>query len=503
MQENRQNGHLYMPPEEYLSALEKLINHNKDSYQMPEGDLRAFANEAFGSGEIIYSRGCIYLKNDHMNEHGCAVLMARRIAYDRSRSIVPFPGEIVSEISISPEQESAVRMALMHNTSIITGGQGTGKTTTLQTLLKMYNGDKAKILLCAPTGRAARRMAEATGYPAFTIHKSFGLGSEDSDENDTVIRRSWELVVMDEASMADQWIMFQILRRLSPETKLVIVGDSDQLPSVGPGNVLHELLQVKEIPRVQLKQVFRQAANSAIAENARRVAAKETELTYDDSFVFVPVNKQAEAMDIICELYKRASSKLGADKVQILTPQRKNGECGANTLNTIIQMMIQGNVKAGKKVFNDYFCVGDPVIQIKNQKGIYNGDIGVVSEAMPNVKVDFPSLDLSRTYDNEALQMLELAYALTVHKSQGSEYPIVIIPVLREHRFMLTRNLFYTAISRGKQRVVLVGRKSAIKKAILTEDTSKRLTLLASRIQRELSRMENKLCVSEKIKESA
>lgn len=499
MGENRQSGHLCIEPDGFLKALKKALNHKKASYIFEDADLRPMANDTLRSEKIVYSHGFIYLKQDYRNERGSAILIARRLAHENPVKVIDYAIPANGGIQLSKEQERAVRMALARNTSIITGGPGTGKTTTLKTFLRAYTKHFGKdaILLCAPTGRAARRMAETTGYEASTIHRAFGLGSEDEEDTDERNISEWNLVIIDEFSMADQWLTFQVLSRIGTETKLVIVGDAGQLPSVGPGNVLHELLSISEIPRVQLRQIFRQAGDSAIAENSRRINEVQTDLIYDDSFLFVPAENQRKALQIVCTLYQRATSKLGTENIQILTPQRKNGECGANTLNAVIQKQIQRQPEKGKKIFDRYFCEGDPVIQNKNHKGIANGDVGMVSETAPSsVKVMFSSLDLERKYDDESLRMLELAYALTVHKSQGSEYPVVIIPVLREHRFMLTRNLFYTAVTRGKKRVVLVGHKSAIKKAIMTEDTSKRRTLLALRIKTAIQEMkgENDIC---------
>jgi exodeoxyribonuclease V alpha subunit len=201
-------------------------------------------------------------------------------------------------------------------------------------------------------------------------------------------------------------------------------------------------------------------------------------------------------MVFICALYQRAVNALGRDQVQILTPVRKDGHaCGAINLNSVIQEIIQGDPEKGRKVFDRYFCVDDPVIQTRNANGIYNGEFGVVSELSgENVEVLFAGADAVTSYDEENLRMLELAYALTVHKSQGSEYPIVIFPVLKEHSFMLNRNLLYTAITRGKSRVVLVGNRWALNKAIMTEDTSKRRTLLAQRIRTAYGRLEKREC---------
>ena len=494
LKENRNDGHLFMEPEDFLKELKKSLNHKEASYKFAEADLRPLANEALTTEKITYSGGNIYLTRDYGCEKGFAQLMAERLYNERQSAPADVPGLHIAGtgINLSTEQEKAVRMALTQNTCIITGGPGTGKTTVLKTFLKLYaqiNKGRDGILLCAPTGRAARKMYEATGYQAFTIHKSFGLGSEDDAGHGT--KKHFDLVVIDEFSMADMWISTQVLSALSQNTKLVFVGDADQLPSVGPGNVLHELIGSGVIPTVQLKQVFRQAQGSSIAENARRISEGSPNLVYDDDFIFVPAANQAEAMDFVCKLYQKAVTALGVEKVQVLTPVRKRGECGANNLNAEIQRMVQGDPEKGRKVFDRYFCEGDPVMQTKNEGGVNNGDLGIISEAShSSVKVGFYGLDGLREYDEDGLRILDLAYSVTVHKSQGSEYPVVIFPILREHTFMLNRNLFYTAITRGKNRVILLGSAWAIREAIRKVDTLKRRTNLALRIRTILGQLE-------------
>ena len=509
LKENRNSGHLYMEPEEFLTALKKSLNHKDASYKFSEGDLRPLANEALTTEKITYSGRSIYLTRDYNNEKDFADIIAERLYHERNadKAETVFPKVAGSGITLSAEQEKAVIMALTRDTSIITGGPGTGKTTVLKTFLDLYSKTHREhdgILLCAPTGRAARKMHEATGYPASTIHRAFALGSEDDPPSS--MKKHYDLVVIDEVSMADMWISYQVLRAISHATKLVFVGDAAQLPSVGPGNVLPELIQSGVIPTVQLKQVFRQAQGSSIAENAKRISEADANLVYDNDFLFVPAANQAEAMDFVCKLYQKAYAALGVEKVQVLTPMRKRGECGANNLNAELQKMVQGDPEKGRKVFDRYFCEGDPVIQTKNEGGVNNGDLGTVTDAtFEGVKVRFLGLDGLREYDEDGLRILDLAYALTVHKSQGSEYPIVIIPILKEHAFMLSRNLFYTAVTRGKARVLLVGSRWAVREAIRKVDTLKRHTLLAKRIVTALSKMEGvQLCESNmELRESA
>lgn len=488
LKQNRQSGgHLYMEPADFLRELKRNLNHQRAGFQFKDEELRPLANEVLLAEEIVYRNRLIYLKKDFLNEQAFASKMAARLFQDRQTAGQTTPALADTGKTLSPEQEQAAVTALAHNTCVITGGPGTGKTTVVKTILDTFTRTYPKkdgILLCAPTGRAAKRLSEATGYPASTVHKAFGLWSEDREETDGA-ERKLDLVILDEASMLDMWLAAQVITRISPETKLVLVGDAAQLPSVGPGNVLREVIQSGEVPTVQLKTVFRQAEGSSIAVNAQLIERAETELVFDDDFVFLPAQNQEEAMYLICALYQRAAQAVGRDKVQILTPVRKNGHaCGANNLNTVIQGMIQDAPGTGCHHYGRFFCTGDPVIQNRNADGIYNGEVGVVQETEPDkIRVRFTGSDKDLPYEEGKLDLLDLAYALTVHKSQGSEYSVVIFPVLKEHKFMLNRNLLYTAVTRGKTKVFLVGNRWALNYAVLTEDTSKRRTALALRIR--------------------
>ena len=491
-QNRQQGGHLYMEPPDFLRELKRNLNHQRAGFRFKDEELRPLANEVLLTEEIVYRNRLIYLKNDFLNEQSFASKMAARLFQDR-KTVQTAPALADTGKTLSPEQEQAAVTALTHNTCVITGGPGTGKTTVVKTILDTFVQAYPKqdgILLCAPTGRAAKRLSEATGYPASTVHKAFGLWSEDGKETGGA-EQKLDLVILDEASMLDMWLAAQVITRIAPETKLVLVGDAAQLPSVGPGNVLHEVIQSGEVPTVQLKTVFRQAEGSSIAINAQLIEQAETELVFDDDFVFLPAQNQEEAMYLICALYQRAVQAVSRDKVQILTPVRKNGHaCGVNNLNTVIQGMTQDEPGTGCHRYGRFFCTGDPVIQIRNADGIYNGEVGVIQEAeMNRIQVRFTGSDKDLPYEDGKLDLLDLAYALTVHKSQGSEYPIVIIPVLKEHKFMLNRNLLYTAVTRGKARVFLVGNRWALNYAVLTEDTSKRRTALAFSIRESCRRL--------------
>lgn len=491
LEQNRNKGHLYMEPDTFLKALRESLNHKKATFKIQDDELKPLANETLMCKEIAYNRKSIYLVKDCYHEKVFAEQMARRLVADRdAENTAAIPTLVSFGYPLAPEQKKASIMALTRRTCVITGGPGTGKTTVVKTILETYLRTVPKkdgIILCAPTGRAAKRMAETTGYPAFTVHKAFGLWSEDANapNGENAATQELDAVILDEASMADQWLMYKIATMIGPDTKLILVGDAAQLPSVGPGNVLNELIRSEVVPVVKLKTVFRQAEGSSIAENASRIDNAITDLKYDDDFMFLPAKNQEEAMYIICALYKQALTAHGRDQVQILTPVRKEAHlCGVVNLNTVIQRMMQEDPDMGFQHFGQYFCEGDPVIQIKNADGIYNGEIGVVAEQEPDkIHVQFVGSDALNTYSSENAGLLELAYALTVHKSQGSEFPLVIFPVLKEHTFMLTRNLLYTAITRAKCRVAIIGSLWALKKAIMNEDTSTRCTHLAARLR--------------------
>lgn len=490
-QARQQYGHLYLTPEEFLQELKKNLNHKKATYRFSEQELRPLANEVLCTEQIAYHNKSIYLLKDYQNEKSFADKMAIRLYQDRFNRRIP-PASIKNGETLSEEQKQATIMALLHNTCVITGGPGTGKTTTVRTILENLVGKGVRrdaILLCAPTGRAAKRLSEATGYPACTIHRAFGIWEDGSDDTGSV--KALDLVIVDEISMLDMWLGAQLLSRISPETRLILVGDAAQLPSVGPGNVLAEIIRSGVVPVVQLKTVFRQASGSSIAVNAQLIDSRETELVFDDNFAMIPAKDQQEAIYLLCALYKRAVESARPENVQILTPVRKEGhQCGVNNLNTSIQSMVQDAPGLGYHHYGRYYCVGDPVIQNKNAGGVYNGEIGVVTEVEPDkLHIRFAGYEKDLVYDDEKIGLLDLAYALTIHKSQGSEYSIVIVPVLKEHTFMLTRNLIYTAITRGKSKVFLVGNRWALERAIKKEDTSKRHTHLALRIQSSYNRL--------------
>ncbi len=376
-------------------------------------------------------------------------------------------------LTLAPSQDAAIRLALASKVMVLTGGPGVGKTTIVNAILRILAAKGVEMLLCAPTGRAAKRMTEATGFEAKTIHRlletdpktgSFKRGEEHPLE--------CELLVVDETSMVDVMLMQALLKAVPPEAALLIVGDIDQLPSVGPGQVLADIISSAAVPVVRLTEVFRQAAQSRIITSAHRInqglVPDLTRPEGDSDFFFVPADDPEAAVPRIVELVKtRIPQRFGLDPVrdiQVLCPMNRGG-VGARSLNVELQAALNPAGERKVERFGWTFAPGDKVMQIENdyEKDVYNGDIGYIDDVDPDAGELNVSFDgRSVTYGFGELDTLVPAYAVTIHKSQGSEYPAVVIPVLTQHYAMLQRNLLYTGITRGKRLVVLVGQKKAI-----------------------------------------
>ena len=393
----------------------------------------------------------------------------------------------------SGKQESAVRTAFLYNLSVITGSPGTGKTTVLKIILEVYRRlyPDRKIVLMAPTGRASRRMAESTGFDeASTLHSGLGLVSEEDEANRGRKKDSLDadLVIVDEFSMVDMWLAGKFFTALKSGTKIVLVGDPDQLPSVGAGNVFKELIQCGLVPVTVLDEIFRQAKDSLIAHNARFIHDGNTKLYYGNDFQFLPCDNQEDAAAAIIERYCQEIENNGIEHVQILSPFRTEGAASSDHLNAAIREIVnpfrstEDEIRVGSKTFR----IGDRIMQTKNTDKVSNGDLGFIRymEDTPEGKrigLEFGE-NRSLEYSQEDLVNLDLAYATTIHKAMGSEYDIVLMPVLKAHYIMLYRNLLYTGITRAKKRVVLAGEKSVLFMAIHKNEISKRNTLLGERI---------------------
>ena len=413
--------------------------------------------------------------------------------------------EARSGIKYAPLQKKAILSSLESGVMILTGGPGTGKTTVVRALIEIFDSMGFDVALCAPTGRAANRMSEATSREAKTVHRLLEMDFTDSiygkfnRDEDNLLEE--EVIIVDEASMIDQNLMFALLKAIKPGARLIIIGDSDQLPSVGAGNILHDLIQTERFSTIRLNEIFRQASESLIVTNAHAINRGEMpELNVKDKdFFFLPRSSNADIVYTVADLCKNRLPKAYGVKatanMQVISPSRK-GEPGTENLNVILQQSLNPSA-FGKKEYNYRqltFRQGDRVMQIKNnydlewQKddgstghGIFNGDIGFIYDMdFKNQTMEIVFDDKTVIYDFSLLEELEHAYAITVHKSQGSECPIVIIPAYRAPEMLLTRNMLYTAVTRAQSMVIIVGEREIVKTMVENNRQALRYTGLAN-----------------------
>ncbi|MBE3574509.1 MAG: AAA family ATPase [Firmicutes bacterium] len=413
--------------------------------------------------------------------------------------------EAATGLSLAEGQWQAVLMGRWAGVGILTGGPGTGKTTAVRAVLADLKRDGRRVLLAAPTGRAAKRLSEATGWPARTIHRLLEYGPGEGDEQWGFQRNhdhplDADVVIVDEASMVDLPLFRALLDALRPETRLLLVGDADQLPSVGPGNVLRDLLQSPAVPSVKLDKIFRQAQQSLIVVNAHRIHAGQMPESNakDGDFWFIAEDDPTQVAQTVVNLVsRRLPDYLHCDPledIQVLSPMHR-GDTGVDRLNILLQAVLNppGPAKGELAVGQRLFRTGDKVMQLVNdyQKQVFNGDIGriaAVDRENGVLEVEFPAVDgPSRLrYEREDLDELSMAYAITVHKSQGSEFPVVVLPLVTAHFPMLQRNLLYTAVTRAKRYLVIVGSRKALAIAVKKEQSLSRFSLLSWRLQQAL-----------------
>jgi exodeoxyribonuclease V alpha subunit len=428
--------------------------------------------------DTVGEKSCIFLAGLYRAEQVIADRLLR-LAY----GALPWP-EIDPEkalpwieqktgLSLAESQAAAIRLALMSKVLLITGGPGVGKTTIVNAILRILSAKGVGLLLCAPTGRAAKRMTEATGFEAKTIHRLLEIDPKSGDfkrGDDNPL--DCDLLVVDEASMVDVMLMQALVRAVPDHAALLIVGDIDQLPSVGPGQVLADIIGSGAVPVVRLTEIFRQTAESRIITNAHRInrglVPDLSRPEGDSDFYFVPADYPETAVARIVDLVQtRIPRRFGLDPIrdiQVLCPMNRGG-IGARSLNIELQSALNPAGKNKVQRFGWTFAPGDKVMQIENdyEKEVYNGDIGYIDAIDPEAGELTASFDgRVVTYGFGELDTLVPAYAATIHKSQGSEYPAVVIPVLTQHYVMLQRNLLYTGVTRGKRLVVLVGQKKAV-----------------------------------------
>ena len=398
-------------------------------------------------------------------------------------------------LELAEKQREAVAGVLQHGIFVLTGGPGTGKTTVVRGMLDVLELQGLRILLGAPTGRAAKRLSEATGRKAMTVHRMLeaqggrtengaSMFAKDSDE-----QLEADVIILDEVSMMDIVLMQHFLEAVPAGCHVILVGDVDQLPAVGPGSVLKDILRSGVIPSVRLTEVFRQTEESSIVLNAHAINAGRMPVCVPGSdFQFLEINDSSMAAERIVSLCAQELPKEGFDvlnEVQVLSPMHRQ-DCGVENLNRQLQAALNPKSPYKAEFVNStqVFRLGDKVMQTRNNytKNVFNGDIGFIESLEEGSLTVRYSEELAADYERSELGELQLAYAMSVHKSQGSEYPVIILPLVPGHRIMLQRNLLYTAVTRAKQRVILLGTKAALNTAVDNDRTKKRYTLLAERL---------------------
>ena len=455
--------------------------------------------------DTIAGKPCLFLAPLYRAEVGVASHLRRLLdsplpwgRFDPA-TIIPWV-EQQTKRTLSPSQRHAVAKALTTKVTVLTGGAGVGKTTIVTSILHALRTKKVNVVLCAPTGRAAKRLADATGLDAKTIHRTLVFDPKARDfRHGPTYQLAADLVVVDETSMVDIVLMHQLLRAIPDHAALLLVGDVDQLPSVGPGAVLADIIASRRIPTVTLTEIFRQAATSQIIVNAHRInqgqmpvepdAAEDDEAVRD--FYVLPAETPEEIQDLLLQVVTEdIPQRFGFQPIrdiQVLTPMNR-GSLGVRALNGILQQALNPDAMPRVARFGWTYAPGDRVMQTVNDydKEVFNGDIGHVVQVDSDegvMTLDFDGRHVA--YELGELDEVALAYTATVHKSQGSEYPAVVIPLATQHYPMLERNLLYTGVTRGKQLVVIIGQPKALAIAVRTVRSRRRLTNLAARLRRE------------------
>ena len=516
LQQAVSEGHVYLPQEELLRRAGILLEVEIKDMEKHVMDLCIERKTVMKEheGEIrIYPAHYYYLELNtakmlHDLDIDCE--MPEDLMESRLRRV-----EESEEIELDPMQHRAVIESIKHGLLVLTGGPGTGKTTTINTMIRFFDSEGMSILLAAPTGRAAKRMTEATGYEAQTIHRLLEVNVNPEEEGSIggFLRNSQnpletDVIIIDEMSMVDLPLMHALLSAVVPGTRLVLVGDVDQLPSVGPGSVLKDIIASGRFPVVTLTRIFRQAGESDIVVNAHKIKAGEPVVLDNKSRDFFFLRRQ-DADTIIGVVIMLIQKKLPKyvhahpNEIQVMTPTRK-GLLGVERLNGILQRYLNPpqEGRTEREINGRLFRVGDKVMQIKNNyqlewevstkfgltvdkgTGIFNGDMGIITEINEYTETLEVEFDESRKvkYSFEMTEELELAYAITVHKSQGSEYPAVIIPLLAGPKLLYTRNLLYTAVTRAKKCLTIVGSDAVFQEMIQNKNEQARYTSLTERI---------------------
>lgn len=487
-----ENGHCYAVREQLIKAAVQLL-------EVEEAELEITLDEMLRTEEVIREEEAIYLPPFFFSETGCAKRLLKLLAAERR---VQMDVDTVMEtvmgrtgqgqhITYDEVQLEAIRAAVSSKIMVLTGGPGTGKTTTTMGIIAAYRAAGCRIILAAPTGRAAKRMSEATGMEAKTIHRLLEYKPPEGYQRKEENPLEGDVLILDECSMIDIMLMYNLLKAMPEQMTLIMVGDTDQLPSVGAGNVLKDIISSGRIPVVRLSRIFRQAQGSRIIMNAHRInKGEQIDMRggRDSDFFFAAKETNEEVVELLVkyctENLPRYYHVDALQDIQVLTPMQR-GVCGAANLNQVLQeAMNPGSIFLRRG--GTQYRLHDKVMQIRNDydKEVFNGDIGVINHVdmeERELTVNFDGREV--VYDVSELEELTLAYATTIHKSQGSEYPIVVMPFTMSHYVMLQRNLLYTGVTRAKKILVLIGEKKAVWYAVKNETTADRNTKLAERLR--------------------
>lgn len=512
LHENANAGHTCLPTEKLRESVCDNLGIERRQFESCLDDCEEkdwVVRITLGKREFVYLPE-YYLAETYIAKK-LAFMLRTSAQYEKDYSDEIRGVEFLENIQYEDLQRAAISACLTGSVFILTGGPGTGKTTTLNGVIKILKAQKKRILLCAPTGRAAKRMSDLTGEPARTIHRllevDFTAKGELKFKRNETNPLPADVVIADEMSMVDALLMCSLVRAIKPTSKFIMVGDSNQLPSVGAGNVLKDLIASHYIPSVELKEIFRQAAQSLIVTNAHRIVNGEFPVLDDrqNDFFFMNKSLESDIAELVIQLAKqRLPDTYGfspIDDIQVLCPT-KMGMAGTKELNKQLQSALNppSQNKAELKFFDVIFRTGDKVMQTKNDydvlwtknnekgSGIFNGDIGIIRSVdrfSQNVTIDFEGR--VAIYTSEMLRRLEHAYAITIHKSQGSEYDAVIIPITAFTHNLLYRNLLYTGVTRAKKMIIVIGTKELVKTMVDNNRKMLRYSLLRPLLEKEMN----------------
>ena len=523
LHENANAGHTCLPTEKLRESVCDNLGIERRQFESCLDDCEEkdwVVRITLGKREFVYLPE-YYLAETYIAKK-LAFMLRTSAQYEKDYSDEIRGVEFSENIQYEDLQRAAISACLTGSVFILTGGPGTGKTTTLNGVIKILKAQKKRILLCAPTGRAAKRMSDLTGEPARTIHRllevDFTAKGELKFKRNETNPLPADVVIADEMSMVDALLMCSLVRAIKPTSKFIMVGDSNQLPSVGAGNVLKDLIASHYIPSVELKEIFRQAAQSLIVTNAHRIVNGEFPVLDDrqNDFFFMNKSLESDIAGLVIQLAKqRLPDTYGfspIDDIQVLCPT-KMGMAGTKELNKQLQSALNppSQNKAELKFFDVIFRTGDKVMQTKNDydvlwtknnekgSGIFNGDIGIIRSVdrfSQNVTIDFEGR--VAIYTSEMLRRLEHAYAITIHKSQGSEYDAVIIPITAFTHNLLYRNLLYTGVTRAKKMIIVIGTKELVKTMVDNNRKMLRYSLLRPLLEIEMNRKDTEETDDEK-----